>query len=65
MKNRPPPSDGKPHLQLHIETKEEGLTEEELYSIYRTTLFKYKLLRIRCKISYLAFVQKMIINEFL
>ena len=54
-------------INLHFEDEDDQckLTEEELYSIYRTTLMKYKLIRIRCKISYLAFAQKMIISEFL
>ena len=34
------------------------LSEDEKYSIYRTTLLKYKILRIRSKISYMAFLKK-------
>lgn len=41
------------------------IQEKEQYSILRSTCFKYKLMRIRCKISYQAFICNKTIPELL
>ena len=41
------------------------IQEKEQYSILRSTCFKYKLMRIRCKISYTAFICNKTIPELL
>ena len=39
----------------HSSSGPTALTQNEQDEIYRSVLMKYKILRIRCKISYLAF----------
>lgn len=41
------------------------LTEEELHQIKRTTCMKYKIMRIRAKLSFLAFQKNQTIFELL
>ena len=41
------------------------VTDKEYYTMMRSTLLKYKLLRIRCKISFEAFVQSKTISELI
>ena len=41
------------------------IQEKEYYSILRSTCFKYKLMRIRCKISYQAFITNKTIPELI
>ena len=41
------------------------ITEKEWYAIMKSTLLKYKLLRLRCKISFEAFVQSKTISELI
>ena len=53
------------HARAEIGPAPTRLTEEEERAIYNNVLTKYKLLRIRSKISYLAFTHNMMINEFL
>jgi hypothetical protein len=45
--------------------KKAQLTSEEIQSVFKATLFKYKLMRIRSKISFSAFEKNMTIYELI
>ena len=45
------------------EEEKDQIRYEKRKEIYRQTMFKYTIMRVRAKISYYAFQRRMIINE--
>lgn len=45
--------------------KQTSLTKQELKQIMNTTLIKYKIMRVRAKISFSAFQKNMVITEMI
>ena len=41
------------------------MTDADRYSLHRTTCFRYKMLRIRAKISFMAFLKKQTVFELI
>ena len=45
--------------------EQQKMTEEEQHQIKRTTCMKYKIMRVRAKISFLAFKKSMTVAELI